>query len=191
MSRESIIPCSVCSSPCDGKVSRFCSTLCRVGSDTVASFCDGIAKQKQTEPRHIFFYDFAFGDLCDLYTTYLIRRLHTQDITKQRVVDRALERVERTITTKLNKCWPVGPVRQSIGKALEALYGANARIWKWKDEHWKKDLGGLDLSPPEVPFNGTQWNEFVDAYALRDSKRRELDRLIEGQTMTDKTYETR
>lgn len=191
MSRESIIPCSVCGSPCDGKVSRFCSNTCRTGDDTVVAFCDVIAAQKQTEPRHIFFYDFSFGDLCDLYTTYLIRRLHTQEITKQRVVDRALERVERTITTKLNKLWPVGPVRQSIGKALVTLYGANARIWRWKDQHWNKAFGPEMGMPPSVQFNGTQWNVFVDAYALRDSKRRELDRLIEGQTMTDKTYESR
>lgn len=182
MSSETLKPCKACEATCDHQFSAFCSNRCQSGWDAVTRLGDALVNLKPAPVKHVYFYDFAFGDLCDLFTTYLIRRVHTTDLHKQRVVDRALERVERAITTKLDKWSPVAPIRRKIASVLHGLYNANARIWYWKEDnfHTLKPGGSIDASV---------FNAFLEAYEIRDSARRELDRLLEGATMTEKTYE--
>ncbi len=182
MSHASIEPCTICSKPCDARVSEYCSQSCFEGLNAIDGLGEALINAKPDPIKHIYFYDFAFGDLCDLFTTYLIRRTHTSNLQKQRVVDRALERVERAVTTKLNKWSPVTPIRKQIAAALQELYRANARIWAWNDAHMTS--GKIAEGIPT-----DAWVEYVSAKRLRDEKRRELDRLVEGTTMTEKTYE--
>ncbi len=184
MSRETMKPCKSCGSTCDGQFSAFCSTKCKTGQQAVEQLGTQLINLKPAPVKHIYFYDFAFGDLCDLFTTYLIKHLNASDLTKQRVVLRALERVERAITTKLDKWNPAPAIRKTIKDEIEALYHANMLIWRWKDEHFTHGPEYRLQTPTDE-----MWADYVDAYALRDAARRQLDRLVEGFTMTDKTYD--
>lgn len=172
-------PCGVCGAKSDARLSPFCSRDCALVADEVRSFGDNI-NQYRSEDTRIFFYDFAFGDLCDLWSTYLLRRVRTRDLAKVRKVDRALERLEKAILTKLNRHVPSFQceTRKVIAAILPRLVGANAQIWDWKDRNW-----GLGSVNPE------SWTEYKSAYQERDSCRQQLDELVEGHTMTTKSYE--
>ncbi len=181
MSSETINSCPVCGTRFDAELSTYCSSSCDEGQEAVSTLGNILLEVKPDPIKHIYFYDFAFGDLCDLFTTYLIRRTKTSNLQQQRIVDRALERVERAVITKLTKWSPVRPIRTHIGSALKELYSANARIWHWKDGHARQGI--------TEGISAKAWVEYMSAYHLRDQKRRELDRLVEGTTMTDKTYD--
>lgn len=172
-------PCTVCGAKSDARLSTFCSQACSMISDEVKAF-SGQINLFRSEDSRIFFYDFAFGDLCDLWSTYLLRRIRTRDLGKARQVDRALEKLEKAILTKLNRFIPAHQceTRKLIGAILPRLVGANARIWDWKDAH----MGGQCPKPDE-------WSAFREMYAERDACRQQLDALIDGHTMTTKTYE--
>lgn len=181
-----IKPCSACGSSCDHQHSEYCSVKCKTGAQAVATLGDQLIDLKPAAVKHIYFYDFAFGDLCDLFTTYLIKHLHAADLQKQRVVLRALERVERSITTKLDKYSPPAGVRKAIKTLLAELYKENMRIWRWKDTYFARHPGeDMEILTP----TDEAWQEFVSANEARNAARRQLDRLVEGTTMTDRTYD--
>jgi len=178
MGSKTIRQCNVCNMACDGAVSEFCSETCRMSAMAADSFGDAIKKQKPTSDNRIYFYDFAFGDLCDLFSTYLIRRIRTKDIVKQRIVDRALEKLERAVLTKLNRYSPIPPIRVNISNSLKRLVSLNTRIWLWRDEFY---------SAESVPAEA--WKSYKALYRARDAARQELDMLVEGHTMTEKGYD--
>ncbi len=180
MGSNTIGPCYVCAGPCDTKFSDCCSEACKSSHLAAEAFGDAIREQKPSTDNRIYFYDFAFGDLCDLLSTYLIRRIRTKDILKQRVVDRALEKLERAVMTKLNRYSPVGPIRATIAKTLVRLVMLNSRIWIWRDEFYPGD---------EVPADA--WKKYKSLYRARDAARQELDILVEGHTMTTKGYDAK
>lgn len=176
-------PCPVCGRSSDAQINAFCSQECgavqfeteRMGEEILAY---------NSEDKRIFFYDFAFGDLCDLWTTYLLRRVHTKDLTKARAVDRALERLEKAILTKLNKLveMPKCETRKLVGKLLQQLLAANAGIWNWKNIYCSDVYCDGDM------FTSDEWAHYLDLYKRRDGCRQQLDKLVEQHTMTEKTY---
>lgn len=174
-------PCSICGARSDARLSSCCSRECSLAADEVRSFA-GTINLYRSEDTRIFFYDFAFGDLCDLWSTYLLRRVRTRDLSKARIVDRALERLEKAILTKVNRLVHASQceTRKLIGAILPRLVNANARIWNWRD---------ANMVAGAVPDAKT-WYAYGEMYQERDSCRQQLDELVEGQTMTTKTYES-
>jgi hypothetical protein len=171
--------CLGCGQTADHNVSKYCSRQCELASDEVNNFGKTIMEFRSDDTR-IFFYDFAFGDLCDLWTTYLLRRVRAKDLAKARQVDRALERLEKAILTKLNRYVPVPncQTRREIDALLHTLLYANARIWDWKDAHWNENCVEVD-----------DWLDYQGFYRLRDNARQQLDKMVEHSTMTEKTYD--
>ncbi len=184
MGSTNIKPCALCTSACDASASEFCSSACKMSDQIARAYSEAIEKQKPSPDNRIYFYDFAFGDLCDLFSTYLIRRIRTKDILKQRIVDRALEKLERAVMTKLNRYSPVGPIRSTIARTLRRLISINTRIWLWRDE-WYVDDSDKDGIPAEA------WKAYTSLYRARDAARQELDILVEGHTMTEKGYDAK
>lgn len=181
---SSINPCVVCGNNADHKISDFCSNHCQLAFEATVGFCKEIANY-QSDDQRIFFYDFAFGDLCDLWSTYLIRRVRSKDLNKSRQVDRALERLEKAILTKLNRyvVTPGSATRRDILELVSNLVSSNAHIWEWKEKHWNEP----EFEKTGVP--GEDWIRLKKAYAKRDSCRQQLDRLVERGTMTEKSYD--
>lgn len=172
-------PCAACGAPADHNLNPCCSRECGLVVDEVRQFGGRLEAHQSDDPR-VFFYDFAFGDLCDLWSTYLIRRAHTRDLAKARKVDHALERLEKAILTKLNRRVPAAlcETRKLIVAILPQLVTANAHIWAWRDQ-----VFAVSCPTPE------QWESYKAMYRVRDAARQQLDELVEGHTMTAKTYE--
>lgn len=177
-------PCAVCGRHTDANISKFCSQECGKANGQLLDFSKDVLNYS-TEDKRIFFYDFSFGDLCDLWTTYLIKQTKAKDLTKFRSVDRALERLEKAILTKLNRLvdLPNCPTRKLIVNLMQDLLNANAKIWTWKDKYFSDKYTDGDM------FSSDEWLEFLDLYKRRDDARKRLDQLVDGLTMLTKTYE--
>jgi hypothetical protein len=171
--------CLGCGNNTDFDVSEFCSRPCELAAAEVKNFGATLFNYTSDDQR-IFFYDFAFGDLCDLWSTYLLRRVRAKDLSKMRAVDRALERLEKAILTKLNRFVPSPKcqTRKDIEECLHLLLFANARIWEWREKNWNSDEG----------IGKEEWWDIREVYNLRESQRQQLDAMVDHVTMTEKTY---
>lgn len=177
---SNIRECLGCGNNADHAVSPFCSRPCEMAVDEAKQFSKEILAY-ESDDRRVFFYDFAFGDLCDLWSTYLLRRVRAKDLSKARTVDRALERLQKAILTKLNRniITPNCETRKTIIKTIHDLLFFNARIWEWKEKNWLSDKGiGVE-----------EWWDIREIYKARDHCRQQLDRLVDQSTMTEKTYD--
>lgn len=165
--------CVLCGHKCDLAINSVCSKECACAKDIINNFSDQLVNHPCSDDKRIYFFDFTFGDLADLYTVSILRRLHKTDLEAQRACDRQMDKLERSLVSKLNRYCPVPEVRKVIGKALFSLLAANAVLWEWC-EKWMVPSKGITDKDMDAMRN---------AKAQRDAARTQLDLMIDGYSL--------
>ena len=170
---STIADCIVCGQAITSPTA-YCSDRCEAGEQNVQILNQTVKTWKISEDRRIFFYDQSFGDIADRYIICLLRKLHTVGFREQRELDFVLQKLEKSLLTKINKYNFDTMTRTDINKLMTDLWRANARLWRLRDR----------CHDSRIPEPDRVWAAFdyIQAGEPRDAARLQLNLIVDGRS---------
>lgn len=172
--------CFVCNSDYLSEAGEtFCTRQCGDAKKYIEGLTVLVAGTMPSEDPRIFFFPMTFGELCDKYAVFCLRRSFTKSISSQQKLDYRIFKLKRSIETHLAQVSL--QLRASISKSADLLFRLNAQIWRLRDR--------IQISGQPDDVIGRIYHEIHDANLNRLKKVRELDEMMGHISTVSLIYE--